>query len=470
MNNACKKLAFASTALLLFLAFIKSFDPTTLTLNLRTESVAKGYPTEIDYSKTYDVCTVGAGLSGTVFAERYANVLNKRVLVMDIRPHVGGNCYDYYDDQTGILMNKYGAHLFHTNSEKAWKYLNMHPNAPKWERWDHEVKGWVNGKLVPIPANINTVNRLFDKSIKSEEEMKNWLKSVQISCPKKGCQNAEQMAKSRVGEELYEAIFHQYTIKQWAKEPKELDALVTARIPLRTNFDNRYFGDRYQALPSKGYTAWFDALLDNPLIDVALSTNYFDHKAHLDKVCKKLIYTGPIDRFFGDSGLGKLEYRSIDFVEERYFNSGFMQPMPVVNYPGNDVQFTRVVEYKHFLNQKSPHTILVKEFSKSTGDPYYPVPNEKNQKLYDKYKKLATEAEASKALDVHFVGRLANYKYFNMDATIENALNMFHDIAGHPEMRDMPGLFDKGASKKNMAYDDSISDSFDIPSGPNRKL
>uniref|UniRef100_A0A7S3PRB2 UDP-galactopyranose mutase C-terminal domain-containing protein n=1 Tax=Aplanochytrium stocchinoi TaxID=215587 RepID=A0A7S3PRB2_9STRA len=425
------------------------------------------YSNRIDYSQEYDVCTVGAGLSGVIFAERYANVLGKKALVLDVRDHVGGNCYDYYDAETGILMNKYGAHLFHTNSEKAWRYLNMHKNAPKWERWDHEVRGWVKGKLVPIPANINTVNRLFNNSIQSEEEMKAWLAKVQIPCPKSGCQNAEQMAKSRVGMELYEAIFHEYTIKQWAKEPSELDALVTARIPLRTNFDNRYFGDRYQALPSKGYTAWFDALLDNVLIDTVLGVNYFDHKQHLDRVCKKVIYTGPIDRFFADKGLGKLEYRSIDFVEERYFNvGGYMQPMSVVNYPGKEVGFTRIVEYKHMLYQKSPHTILVKEFSKSTGDPYYPVPNEKNQLLYDQYKQLAEEAEESGELDVHFVGRLANYKYFNMDATIENALNMFYEIAGKPEMKDMPGLFGKQAKQSNQAYQDSISDSFSVASKP----
>ena len=307
--------------------------------------VHKQYPRRIDYSQTYDVCSVGAGLSGTIFAERYANVLKKKALVIDVRGHVGGNCYDYYDAQTGILMNKYGAHLFHTNSEKAWRYINMHAGAPKWERWDHEVRGWVQGKLVPIPANINTVNRLFNESIRSEAEMKQWLARVQEPCPASGCENAEQMAKSRVGANLYEAIFHQYTIKQWNKEPRELDALVTARIPLRTNFDNRYFSDRYQALPSKGYTAFFDALLDNPRIDVALSTDYFHHKQHLDKVCKKIIYTGPIDRFFAREGLGKLEYRSIDFVEERYFNvQGYMQPNSVVNYPGREVNFTRIVE------------------------------------------------------------------------------------------------------------------------------
>jgi len=406
--------------------------------------------TEIDFSKTYDVCTVGAGLSGTIFAERFASLLGKQALVIDSRSHFGGNCYDYVDSDTGILMNKYGAHLFHTNSEKAWKYLNMHAQAPKWERWDHEVKGWVDGKLVPIPVNINTVNRLFDSSIKNEAEMLEWLSEVQIPCPVDGCQNAEQMAMSRVGPGLFESIFRKYTRKQWNKEARELDALVTARIPVRSTFDPRYFADRFQALPSKGYTAWFAAVLKHPNIDVVLKTDYFKHKEHLDKVCGRIIYTGPIDSYFAQSGLEKLEYRGIEFKIRKHFDiNGYILPNSVVNYPGDDVKFTRIVEYKHFLHQHSPHSVTVSEFSKEMGpgdDPYYPVPSPRNQALYDKYKKMAKEIESTQ--NVHFVGRLANYKYFNMDATIVNALDMFYEVAGRPEMHDMPGLFGAGASKE----------------------
>jgi len=398
----------------------------------------------IDYNKTYDVCTVGAGLSGTIFAERFAKVLGKRALVIDARPHFGGNCYDYVDEDTGILMNRYGAHLFHTNSKKACRYLTMHKHAPKWERWDHEVKGWVDGKLVPIPVNIVTVNRLFGKDIKDESEMRRWLESVQVPCPVDGCRDAEQMAKSRVGPQLFEAIFRKYTRKQWNKEARGLDASVTARIPVRPTFDPRYFGDRYQALPSKGYTAWFASLLSHPNIDVVLGVDYFEHRLHLDRACAKIIYTGPIDRYF--TGMEKLEYRGIEFKIDRYFNfPGYMQPNSVVNYPGDEVNFTRIVEYKHFLYQNSPHTILVSEFSKDMGpndDPYYPVPNPRNQALYKKYQALAKEKEKSQ--NVHFVGRLANYKYFNMDATIVNALDMFYEIAGRPAMPDMPGMFGEG--------------------------
>lgn len=386
----------------------------------------------INPTKHYDVCSVGAGLSGVIFAERTASVLNGSALVIDVRDHIGGNCYDYVDSETGILMNKYGAHLFHTNSEKAYKYITGHKRAPKWQRWDHEVKGWVGDKLVPIPVNILTVNELFGLDIKDQAEMEEWLKGVQIPCPTAGCENAEQMAKSRVGEDLFNKIFRDYTFKQWAKMPRDLAAEVTARIPVRATHDPRYFADRYQVLPSKGYTAWFAALLKHPRIDVSLRTDYFKHEQALSRMCGKVIFTGPIDRFFAGHGLSKLEYRGIEFDVERRMNiNGFGQTASVVNFPGPEVAITRTVEYKHFLRQKSPHTILVSERSKDAGpndEPYYPVPNPANQALYAKYKALA-EAQEAKS-NVHFVGRLANYKYFNMDATIVNALDIFYKIFG----------------------------------------
>jgi len=387
----------------------------------------------IDKSKTYDICTVGAGLSGTVFAERSANMLGMTSLVLDNRPHIGGNCYDFIDQKTGILRNQYGAHLFHTSIQRVWDYVNSFEaaGAPAWVRWDHEVVGLVDGQLVPIPVNINTVNRLLGTSIQSEDEMKAWLASVQIPCPNGGgddnCENAEQMAQSRVGVGLYEKIFRQYTLKQWAKEPKDLDALVTARIPVRSTFDPRYFSDKYQALPSKGYTAWFAHLLDNPKIDVAVNVDFFEHKEHLEKACGTIVYTGPIDRYFEQTGMEKLEYRSIKFTEERHYNTnGYILPKSVVNYPGMDVpDFTRAIEYKYFLEQKSPHTIVVKETSSDVGDPYYPVPNDRNQELFAKYRQLADELE--KSGKVIFAGRLANYKYFNMDQALDNALTLWED-------------------------------------------
>ena len=391
---------------------------------------------KIDYKKKYDMCVIGAGLSGTVFAERTANLSNDTVLMLESRPHIGGNLFDFVDQKTGLMRNQYGSHLFHTNIERVWKYINSNPNAPEWKPWYHQKFGLINGTLydgmkdgnyfVPIPVNILTVNRLFGLNIKTEDQMNDWLKTVQIPCnPDTGCQNAEEMAKSRVGEALYKAIFETYTIKQWDKSPKDMDASVTARIPVRSDFDPRYFADTWQVLPEKGYTAWFEAMLDHPQIDVVLKNDFFDHQKHLEgPACKKIIYTGPIDRYFGSSGLEKLEYRSITFTEERHYNfPGYVLPTPVVNYPGPETPYTRAVEYKHYLHQDSPHTIVVKETTSDDGEPYYPVPNPRNIALYEKYKNMAAEIE--KKGKFVFVGRLANYKYFDMDKAINNALELF---------------------------------------------
>jgi UDP-galactopyranose mutase len=361
----------------------------------------------------YDVLVVGCGLSGVVIAEKFANVLNKKVLIIDKREHIGGNCYDYYDKDTNILISKYGAHLFHTNSDRVWEYVNR---FDKWVRWDHEVYSMVENKLVNIPVNINTINKLCQENIKNMDEMDTWLANNQVKY--ETITNSEEMAKSRVGITLYEKMIKDYTYKQWGKYPNELDASVLARIPVRNNFDNRYFDDKYQALPEKGYTHFIQKILDNKNIDVRLNTDYFN----LDDTAKfeTIIYTGPIDQYYSNKQLEKLEYRSIDFQFEKYFNTNYYQPNSVVNYPGLDVPYTRIVEFKHFLNQKSEHTIIVKEVTTDNGEPFYPVPNSKNLKLYEEYKKFTLEEK-----NVHFLGRLANYKYFNMDGAILNALEYF---------------------------------------------
>jgi UDP-galactopyranose mutase len=364
--------------------------------------------------KSYDFLIVGAGLSGAVLAERLSNLQNKKILLIDKRDHIGGNCYDFVDEND-ILMNLYGAHLFHTNYEDVWTYINQ---FCKWVRWDHKVLGQVDGKLVNIPVNINTVNLLFDLNIKDTDEMINWLKSVQVEYSE--ITNSEEVAKSRVGDELYQKLIKNYTFKQWAKYPSELNSSVLERIPVRTNHDERYFTDKYQALPEKGYSNFIKGLLENDLIDVSLSTDFFDVVNKLD--FKQIIYTGPIDRYFEKSGLEKLEYRSINFQIERIKNTNYYQTNSVVNYPEDNVEFTRIVEYKHFLNQKSNHTTIVKEFTTDNGDPYYPVPNGRNQELYEKYLELANNTE-----NVHFIGRLANYKYFNMDQAIKNALDYYNN-------------------------------------------
>lgn len=363
----------------------------------------------------YDILIVGAGLSGAVLAERFASHGDKKVLVIDKRDHIGGNCFDFIDEN-GILINKYGAHLFHTNFEDVWEYVQQ---FSEWQRWDHRVLGAIEGKLINIPVNINTVNALCGTDIKDEKEMNQWLKTVQVQYDT--INNSEEIAKSRVGEELYKKIFRDYTFKQWNKYPEELDPSVLARIPIRNNFDDRYFTDRFQALPKYGYTKFIKNILTHPNISVRKNVDYFDLKDSID--FHTLIYTGPIDRYFQNSGLEKLGYRSIEFIEERFKNMNFYQINSVINYPENNVPFTRIVEYKHFLNQHSPHTTIVKEITKDSGEPYYPVPNKRNLALYEKYKELAKLEN-----NVHFIGRLASYKYFNMDQAIKNSLEWYNEF------------------------------------------
>ena len=370
-------------------------------------------------NNNYDIIIVGCGLSGIVIAERFALLQNKKILIIDKRNHIGGNCYDYYDEKTNILMNKYGAHLFHTNYEEVFNYINQYGN---WSPWEHKVLGLIDGKHLPIPANITTVNEIFNLDIKNKEEMNNWLSENQKKY--ENITNGEEMAKSRVGEVLYEKIFKHYTYKQWKKYPHELAPEVLARIPVRNSFDDRYFSDKYQVLPEKGYTAFFQSILDKHKdnIDVNLNCDFFDIK---DQITKDhiVIYTGPIDAYFADKGLPKLEYRSIDFHIERQMNTESYQPYSVVNYPSADTPYTRCVEYKYFLNQESDHTVYVKETTTDKGEPYYPVLNDKNKELYKKYQKMAEE----EGENIHFIGRLASYKYFNMDQAIKNSLDYYDE-------------------------------------------
>lgn len=368
--------------------------------------------------KDYDVIIVGAGLSGCVMAERFASFLDKRVLILEKRNHIGGNCYDFIDEN-GILMNQYGAHIFHTDDDIVWEYINR---FDRWIRWEHKVLGMIDNRFVPIPVNITTVNLLCDENLKNETEMGEWLRRTQIK--KKTIANSEDVALERVGEHLYDKIFRSYTYKQWGCYPNELQPEVLARIPVRLNFDDRYFSDRYQALPWKGYTHFFRRLLDHPNIHILLDTDFLDVTEQIpeDRI---IIYTGPIDGYFSRSGFEPLEYRSIRFVVERYKYVPFYQPNSVINHPSSETEYTRIVEYKHFLNQSSPHTTIVKEYSCSDGEPYYPILNQKNLTLYESYRQLALRAEKEK--NIHFLGRLANYKYFNMDQAIKNALDYFKD-------------------------------------------
>lgn len=361
----------------------------------------------------YDACIVGAGLSGAVLAQQHATKLQSKVLVIEKRHHIGGNCYDYIDKDTGIRVNQYGVHLFHTKFKQVWDYIQQ---FSEWVPWEHKVLAFVDGKHVPVPVNIDTINALFGTSIASEVEAAAWLQHEQMSFPAPG--NSEEMALSRVGLRLYNMLFKPYTIKQWDKQPSELGPSVLARIPVRNNHDPRYFTDPYQALPKNGYTAIFKSMFSDSRITVLTNVDYFDVKSNMQ--CKTLYYTGPIDSYFAHMGLPKLEYRSLEFERKVVRNVDRFQPSSQVNYPSSRFNFTRIIEYKHLLNQTSSHTVIFYEHSTDHGEPYYPVPNPSNQALYAKY-----QAMADKEPGIHFVGRLANYKYFNMDQTIKNALEVF---------------------------------------------
>lgn len=383
-----------------------------------------------------DLLIVGAGLSGAVIAERCAVELGMTSLIIDKRDHIGGNCYDYVDEHS-IRASKYGAHLFHTNFERVWDYVQQ---FSEWEPYDHRVRGLVaddNGvnQLVPIPPTQETVNALFkDSNVKSDADMEAWYAKERVPPPSGEVSNGEEAAMSRVGPRLYEKIFRHYTKKQWDKYPSELDASVLLRLPCRTTTDDRYFPDTWQALPLRGYTRIFEnMMLGNSKISVRLNCDFFkEREAGRLPEYGLLVYTGPIDSYFSQSGMPKLEYRSLyfdeSFVEEP--DQGFFQEAMVVNYPNPDVNFTRIVEYKHMANQteavkqgKIKGSLIVKEYSSAEGEPYYPVPNKANAELYEKYRALA-EAESH----VCFVGRLASYKYFNMDQAILNALEMFDNL------------------------------------------
>jgi UDP-galactopyranose mutase len=377
--------------------------------------------------KEYDAVVIGCGLSGAVLAERMAYVLNWDVLIIEKRNHIAGYCYDFIDPKTGILMNAYGPHIFHTDDERVWEYLQ---GFSEWVKWEHRVIAKIpdpDGKdvYVPVPVNIDTVNQLTGSNITSQEEMVEWLKNNQEHI-KESPRNGEQVCLSQIGRDLYQKMFESYTIKQWGKHPKEMAPEVLARIPVYTNFESRYFTDGYEALPKRGYTKLVEKMITSDKITIVLNTDFFDVKDMLPKFRHHLLFTGPIDRYFSNAGYDSLEYRSIKFIVEHH-DKPYYQSNSIVNYPGLDVPFTRIVEYKHFLNQISDKTVIVKEIGTDIGEPYYPVLTPKNLDLYEKYQELAKRQEPY----VLFIGRLANYKYFNMDAAISNALFTFDRITHH---------------------------------------
>ncbi|MGM9508517.1 UDP-galactopyranose mutase [Larkinella sp. GY13] len=362
----------------------------------------------------YDFAIVGAGYAGSVLAERLASQSGKKVLVLDKRPHIGGNAYDYYNED-GILIHLYGPHIFHTNSPEVFGYLS---NFTEWRPYEHRVLASVEGQLLPIPINLDTVNKLYGKNFTSEE-LGEYFKTV--GEPVEDIKTSEDVVVSQVGRDLYEKFFKYYTKKQWGVYPSELDKSVTSRIPTRTNQDDRYFSDQFQSMPLHGFTKMFEKMVDHPNITLMLATDFKDVKDSLSY--DQLIYTGPVDEYF-DHCFGKLPYRSLQF-EHKTLNEEWHQPVAVVNYP-NDNAYTRITEYKHLTGQEHPtKTSITFEYPQSEGDPYYPVPMPENAELYRKYKQLADQQQ-----NVYFVGRLGTYRYYNMDQVVAQALTLYKKLVG----------------------------------------
>ena len=342
---------------------------------------------------TFDVCIVGAGFAGAVCARELTDA-GRSVLVVDKRPHIGGNAYDCIDDH-GVRVHRYGPHIFHTNSRRIWEYVSR---FTAWRPYEHRVLAVVDGVAYPFPINRQTIWRLYGV------EADAYLAAARVD---RQIANSEDAVLAAVGHDLCDKFFRGYTRKQWGLELSELSASVAARIPVRTNDDDRYFTDTYQAMPADGYEPMFRRLLDG--VPVELGTPFEGLQARY----RHLIYTGPIDAYFGHC-FGRLPYRSLRF-EHDYLNMAQYQPVATVNWP-NDHAYTRVTEFRHLTGQEHSGTSIVREYPQADGDPFYPIPRAENEAMYRQYRDLA------KSEGVTFVGRLAEYRYYNMDQAIGAAL------------------------------------------------
>lgn len=362
-----------------------------------------------------DLLIAGAGPVGCVLAERAANVLGWRVLVVDRRRHVAGNCHDSRH-ANGVLVHNYGPHYFRTNDASLLRYLSRFAD---WAPARYEVRSLVRGQLFPFPINLTTLEQFFGRSLDADaaEEL---LARLRQEHPRP--RNSEEVVLSRVGRELYEAFYLRYTQKQWGLHPKELDPSVCGRIPVRLNRDDRYVDHRFQVLPRGGFTAMFGRMLRHRRIRTLLDCDYREVRS-LVKPRRATVYTGPLDEYFGHR-LGRLPYRSLrfDFVA---YPVEYRQPCVQINYP-NDFSYTRSVEIKHATRQKHPETVISYETPSGTGEPYYPIPAPANMALAQRYKELA--AEETRRRRVFFCGRLAQYRYFNTDEVILEALRCFEEV------------------------------------------
>lgn len=360
------------------------------------------------------IIIVGAGLSGATLARKYAED-GEHVIVVDKRDHIGGNTYDYINEY-GVLVAKYGAHIYHDSDDETWEFVSR---FTEWLPYEHRVKSYVDGRLVPVPANLDTFNELLDNKFASGEELQKWIESQhpEITEPK----NSEESALKRIGSnEIYEKMFKNYTKKQWDKYPSELEASVMDRIPVRFDHNDRYFSDKYEGIPKNGYTQLARNMLEHENIQIILGRDYHDMTLEEPKL---LFYTGKVDTFFGEK-FGKLEYRSIEFEHETLKTESY-QSHAVINYPESQFPFTRIIEHKKFYDQDLPYTTITREYSIEGGEPYYPVPTQKNRDLYAKYQE---EAQALEAQGIYFIGRLASYKYFNMNQAIRAALDLYNRL------------------------------------------
>lgn len=360
---------------------------------------------------------VGAGYAGSVMAERLASA-GRRCIVIDRRPHVAGNAYDELDN-AGVLIHKYGPHIFHTNSDAVFAYLSRFTD---WRAYEHRVLSAVDGRLYPFPINRRTLEMVFEKQL-SEDDAKALIE--QIREPHERVTNSEELVLNSVGRKLYEMFFYGYTLKQWGRPPSTLSSGVAARIPVRTNDDDRYFTDKYQFMPLHGYTRMFENMLDHPLIETRLSTDFAEWR-HLAKNMN-VVYSGPIDAFY-DYRLGYLPYRSLRFEFEHLDSLQQFQRVGTVNYPNTET-FTRITEFKHLSGQTHTGTSIVREYPSAEGDPYYPIPAPENEQLFKEYQALAEREER-----VTFIGRLAQYRYYNMDQVVGAALVAAERLGAEPAL------------------------------------
>jgi UDP-galactopyranose mutase len=379
----------------------------------------------------FDLVVVGSGFFGLTIAERVATQLNKRVLVLERRHHIGGNAYSEPEPETGIEVHQYGAHLFHTSNQRVWDYVNQ---FTEFTGYQHRVFTNYQGQVYTFPMNLALINQFFGRAY-APDEARALVAEQASEINTADAQNLEEKAISLIGRPLYEAFVRGYTAKQWQTDPKELAASIITRLPVRYTFDNRYFNDRYEGLPVDGYTAWLTRMADHPNIEVRCDVDYFDVREQIP-ASTPTVYTGPLDRYF-DYAEGRLGWRTLDFESEVLHDCGDFQGTPVMNYADEDVPYTRIHEFRHFHperdNYPTDKTVIVREYSrfaKEDDEPYYPINTPEDRTKLERYRDLAKSEARTK--NVIFGGRLGTYKYLDMHMAIGAALSMFDNkVAPH---------------------------------------